>query len=597
MGIFSRLLDAGQSAANFMYRDIPLGALKGLGSTVKSVANIGGAVMDKTLGTLSGSTLFEDNKKKLAPGMANIDAALKPEGVGQQLGFAGEQIGEFFLPGGVVGRATSFASKAIKGAGAIGEATKLASVAPRALSFAQRALAVGKKVVPQALSDASTSLQQTGDVKEAAMTGGITAVMGPALHLAGSVAGALAKTVSSGLSGVPVNAIEHAFKNPTKTLAAIDNAVKNGDEAVQAVFQKADDAFSELKAIRSKSYTDGLQRLADETFTTKNGVLYVKKPDAISNGKPIFVPTQLTLGGLKKEATQQLRKFGINFSDRAVDVAESKLPSSFQSSLQEVVDEVYNWKKLTPEGVDTLITRLQNLSKKGENAGERQFNSILGSLTTNLNGYIAKKVPQIGELRTGYATQSKVIDDIRAELFNGKESMTVRKLMSVFNPKQPIYKRVVAELGDSTAKDLMSDIAGSIFSQWTPDGLGKYLTTAAGTAAAMGAPGVLAALPAASPRIVGTVAAAAGKSFPVISGAARAIAPGVSGLLGKIGGAAAGTDDTRQQPTPQQPVAYPKSDALKASQPDKYQQFVDAVVSQGGTEEQAKAYLETQNLP
>jgi len=166
-----------------MYRDVPIGALKGLGSTVKSVANIGGAVMDKALGTLSGSTLFEDNKKKLAPGMANIDAALKPEGVGQQLGFAGEQIGEFFLPGGVVGRATSFASKALKGAGAVGEATKLASVAPRALSFAQRALAVGKKAVPQALSDASTSLQQTGDAKEAAMTGGVSAVLGASAPL------------------------------------------------------------------------------------------------------------------------------------------------------------------------------------------------------------------------------------------------------------------------------------------------------------------------------------------------------------------------------------------------------------------------------
>ena len=518
MGIFSRISSAINSTNKFLYQDVPLGIAKGIGSTIESVGSMGANALDKTLGTLSGSTMFDANKKKLEPGASNVQNALKPNGFGQKLGFAGEQIGEFFVPGGVAGKTASFASKGLKTAEAANAVSKIATTAPKAMTFAERALALGKKVLPQALSDASTSLQQTGDAKEAAMTGGVSSILG--------VSAPLVKWMGKKISAQSSRVINSLVKPVSKEFEFGRNA------GAGVVREKVTGATREsfYKNLFAKRQELGAK--IGKELSNVNGVT-VDASEAVTVFDDLI--KKANKGGKKNAALVERLK---NERDALTGIFSEATGERIGSRSL----------KLTPEKARELKTMIGDDMQWTGQAFDNQINQAKAAAYRKLNDLIEVAVPGIKKLNARYS-----------DIFSAERAM----------------KRTMDIVERQNLTSLPSTVLAS-----------QGLTGLAGAA--------LRSTLGSTPVKTGIIAPgvnALGKMVQKVP----ALNPAVSGLVGKVGGAVVGTD-TPQLQAPSV-MNYPKSDALMNSQPDKYKQFIESVVANGGTEEQAKAFIETQNLP
>jgi hypothetical protein len=483
------------------------GAGKGALSTLNTISGLG----QKALGAIT-------------PGQQDVASVnrnlVTPSNMAQKIGFGAEQVGEFFIPGGAVNKATKAVEAGI-------DTLKAGKVAG--------ALKLGAKSAIGAAEAAGVTALQGGDkdeVKNAAKFGAAFPIATKVIGKLGSAAKETAKFISSSLSGVPKDAIEYALKNPKQVQSAINRAVtEGGDMAAQRISQNALDALDKLKEARRLNYKGGLSKLEKEATYTKNGQLYVKRVLSESEAKglkgyvpgtPVGVPTNLSTNGVKKVATTTLKDFGINAKGRMIDWSEAAIDDTHAHKLQKLVNRIYDWSNTTPTGLNNLRQIIDSYTIGGINLGssEKKFNAIIGALRTNLSEYVGKRVPQVAEMTAKYKAESEVIDAIRQQLKLGSSdpNTALRKLINVFNPKSKVYRPIVEQLGDKAGVDLMSDIAGLTMAQWTPEGLGKYMTSLIGGAQfglGLANPASFATIPAtavaSSPRVVGKAATTLGK--------------------------------------------------------------------------------------
>lgn len=485
------------------------GVIKGAANTVNTISKLGQKALQKVTGM--------DN-----PTASLNEDAVTPHGTAEKIGFGAEQVAEFFVPAGATAKATKAAEVGI-------DAIKAGKVAKAALKLGARA-AIG------ATEAAGVTALQGGskeEVKNAAIFGGVFPIATKAIAKLGSAAKETAKFISSSLSGVPKDAIEYALKNPQKVQAAISRAVSEGGEmASQRISKNALDALDQLKEARSLNFKSGLSKLEKEATYMKNGQLYVKRVLTEAEAKAtkgyvpgtvIGVPTSLSTKGVKQVATTTLKEFDINAKGRLLDWSEAAIDDTHAHKLQKLINRIYDWTNTTPSGLNNLRQVIDSYKVGGINLGssEKKFNAIIGALRTNLSEYVGKRVPQVAEMNSKYAAESEVINNIRSQLKLGSNdpNTALRKLINVFNPKSKVYRPIVEQLGDEAGVDLMSDIAGLTMSQWTPEGLGKYITTLVGGAQfgiGLASPASIATIPitaaAASPRLVGKTAITIGKA-------------------------------------------------------------------------------------
>lgn len=436
---------------------------------------------------------------------------LTPQNKEQEQGAFVENIAEFMVPNPYsVAKIPAAANKAVK----------LAKKAP----FIERALNVGEKVLSSGLEQGARGSIQAGsseNLETDFALGASVPLAGKALKVGGSVATNVAKTISSKLSGVPSTAIEEAFRNPTAVQGAIRKMSVDPDLGPKKIMEVAEQSFDDLLKNRSQNYRQGLEKIEKETMQTKAGQWYVKKFDNELQ-KELFVPVDFTLKGVKDVATRTLKEFGAEAKGKIINLDDVPLPNSHKNDLREVVDKIYGWQKFSPLGMDDLRENLDVFYKPKINpsSADNKFNAILTKVKQNLSSYVNDRVPQIGEMNKAYAIESDTLKLLKQELSLGKDKpgVVTRKLMNIFNPKSTPYREAIENLGESRAAELRADIAGSLLSRWTPEGLGAYLTTgiatAGGTAAILNPstiPGLLVSAAAASPRLVGEVVTKAGK--------------------------------------------------------------------------------------
>lgn len=561
MGIFKSLskiaeagLEAGAGAVKSL-TDVPREFAQ-LGSNIGSAAS---DALDKARGVeRTGSSATSRALKK---GVTGADFT-RPTNTAQKVGFAAGQIAQLATP---VGSA--------KGAQVGGRIAKAVGGSEKVVNFASKLGGLSLNSLVQG----GIATVQSGSPKEGAIVAGTNMAATPILFGAGKIASGIAKTASSALSGVPKQAFEKAFRDPNAVRKAISFAADAGDDAIPQIYQRTLGALDELDALKSATYQSNLAEVASS------------KVD------------DLSVEGAQEAFTDTLGKFRIGYKKGLVDTSSSKLPKGYQNAVQDIADEINDWTDTSPVGMDTLITRLKNLRKVGETTGDRQFNSILGSVTDDISEYVVKKVPEVGKLRSDYAKQSELTDLIRTELLNGKDSTSVKKLANIFSPNNSIYRKVINELGEKTGNDFLADIAGVILSKGTPDGLGKYMSTvvtsslsAQGIAAltpGIGQAAAVAAIPVvgvgASPRAAGEVAMAAGRLAPAAAPAAR----GLAGFIGKTIDALTGRNksggDTQQETQTSQPIQSPE-----AVYPQ-YQSQIQRAREQGISDEEIMLYLQS----
>lgn len=110
--------------------NLKVGALKGIGSTALSLGKIGASAMGSVLNAATGTELYKPSKTS----DEIIKSALEPKNIEETIGYGAENMLEFFIPQGAVGKIAKGTEVLAKTLGLSGKAAKAASVAAGLMS-------------------------------------------------------------------------------------------------------------------------------------------------------------------------------------------------------------------------------------------------------------------------------------------------------------------------------------------------------------------------------------------------------------------------------------------------------------------------------
>lgn len=184
--VIDKLIGIGK---DYNYGQIGIGTLKGTVSTIlgtrelleRTASYVGGGGF-KTLAEQTGTTDY----------LAKIKESIKPTTGGQKIGFYGEQLGEFFVPGGASTKAEKFITS-----------SKILSQSPKAKSL----IGLGTKALTEAgLFGGQTAIQQgtiNEETKQATILGGTFPIVGKTF----SFLNRAAQPVKQGFSSKLINSL------------------------------------------------------------------------------------------------------------------------------------------------------------------------------------------------------------------------------------------------------------------------------------------------------------------------------------------------------------------------------------------------------
>lgn len=337
--------------------------------------------------------------------------------------------------------------------------------------------------------------------EQVALGAGISAAV-PALGALTRGGKALVRGVIGETTGAGGQSIANAYQAGLKggdASKAFTEAMRGGNWENAVTEAKA--ALGNLRADRAKAYTSGMVDIS------KDATVLDFKPidDALASSVKVFK--------------------GQNISTKTGEVR------------QEISDAVAKWRSLdpaeyhTPEGMDALKQQI------GEIKDSLPFNTpsrtYAEGVYNSIRSTIAKQAPAYDKVMKDYSEASDEIASIEKELSLGKKvnpNTALRKLQSVLrdNANTSWGKRasMADRLSEAGAPNLLSSLSGQALSTPIPRGLAKFADAGIiGSAALAGNPMSLAALPFASPRLMGEVAHGLGAANRNIRNAANYLPP------------------------------------------------------------------------
>lgn len=282
---------------------------------------------------------------------------------------------------------------------------------------------------------------------------------------------------------------------------AFTSSLRNGTANWDEVVTEAKGALSNLKAERGKAYRAGMVDISQD----KSVLDFTPVDEAITGASTVK-----------------------NFKGR-------DLSKSTAEVRKEIADTVAEWKALdpaeyhTPEGFDAMKQELKDILDKQDPSKPAYV--VAKTAYDAVRNTIAKQAPAYDKVMRKYAEASDEIAKIEKELsLNPKANpnTALRKLQSVLrdnaNTSWGNRAGMADRLAEAGAPNLLSSLSGQALSTSIPRGLAKFADGAAiGGAALAGNPMSLAALPFASPRLMGEAAYGLG-----------AFNRGATGLLGRM---------------------------------------------------------------
>ena len=283
----------------------------------------------------------------------------------------------------------------------------------------------------------------------------------------------------------------------------------SGREAVKSIYQAGKEGGDVLEqttqALRGKmSAEEVLQNTQKAVGDLRNQrqTEYLGQFNKIVKDVSKILPFDEIAETLKK----QLDSYKIKIENGELDFRQSTLGDrAAQNTVREIYNDIYNWKDLTPEGLDTLKRRLDSYYSPSSDA--RAFavavkSSVRDVLKNNISGY--------EKMTKGYEEATQVLKEAQSAV--GSPRMTqeaaLRRIRSIFRDTQKERLSTVGKLEQKTGKAVKGQIAGLIMNPKLPEGLQKFGTEAAALGLATGhiglplTPGLLAT----SPRVVAETA-------------------------------------------------------------------------------------------
>jgi hypothetical protein len=214
-------------------------------------------------------------------------------------------------------------------------------------------------------------------------------------------------------------------------------------------------------------------------------------------------------------------------------------------TVDEIADLVGQWKALdpaefhTPEGLDALkqaisdIRDTTQLGTAGRKAADTAYNAVKGE--------IVKQAPTYAKVMKDYSEATELVKEIERSLVGNQKTAAdtaMRKLQSLMrnNVNTNYGNRLdLARQLEEKGAEILPAVAGQAMSSWTPRGLQAATSGGALFAAVPTGGASLAALPFASPRLVGEAAYGLGAMNRGVGNAAAAGTNKIAALLGKTG--------------------------------------------------------------
>lgn len=409
--------------------------------------------------------------------------------------------------------------------------------APETGTLAKSALQFGGLAATQAGGSALAEGKDLGTAaKDAAISGTIGAATGGVFNLLGKGIAKAAPSIGSFTSGVPKAALEQTALNPSAAREGLNKPVEEiRDQAVQSLQTLHNDL--------GKEFADGLKDITDTTGQTKAGVAYdqtgfLKSANAMR--------TRLT--DYSRDFAREF-KLGTAASPDGIQINFDKSPITKpgeQRAVQDTFKTISTWDDFSAKGLQDLAERVGSLRNFESGAKTESstivskiYNKITGAGGQSDHGLISKYYPQLASLRTNYAQNRKVLDEIGNVLGADKTKpvavqSSVSRLSNLFKEDKDAYLNAVRELGNRSGVDFLSLLAGTEAKKVLPGfvrGLGGGGSVAIG--ASVLNPYLLLLAPLFSPRAVGAIARNAGSvgdlAAPLIRSASTQAIPQIVG--------------------------------------------------------------------
>jgi hypothetical protein len=353
-----------------------------------------------------------------------------------------------------------------------------------------------------AASAAATSNSSDAPLRQQVELGAAGGAALPALGLVKNGATALLPHLLGGSTGAGAEAVRGAYQ-AGKAGGAAGTAFTDsmrGATPWESVVADAKDALANMRAQRNAQYRSGMQDIS--------------KDATVLDFKPV------------DDALAQ--------ANNVKTYKGQDLSSSTAAVRQEITDAINNWKGLdpaeyhTPEGFDALKQQL------GDIRDALPFNTpqrvVADQVYNSVRKTIADQAPTYSKVMQDYSTASDQISNIQRELSlgsKGNPGTALRKLQSVMrnnaNTSWGARADMAGKLSDAGAPTLLPQLAGQSMNAVLPRGLARVVDGGLAGAGAMLHPGALAALPLASPRLVGEAAYGLGAVNRGATGLARKV--------------------------------------------------------------------------
>ena len=360
----------------------------------------------------------------------------------------------------------------------------------------------------------SAGMVNQNDFGEGAMYGG---ALPGAIKVAKSTGGALKNGATGAIkhalgmtTGTGGNSVATAYKSGLEGgTSFLDNM--RGDVPMTDVLDSAKSALGKMRLDRSAQY--------------KAGMAGVSADKSVIDFAPI------------DKAVASIRSMG-NYKGQVINKNAS-------GTVDEISDLVSQWKGLdpaefhTPEGLDALKQAISDVrdttqfNTAARKAADTAYNAVKNEITA--------QAPTYSKVMKDYSQASETLSEVERALSLGNKAAadtSMRKLQSLMrnNVNTNFGNRLdLAKTLEQNGADILPAVAGQSMSSWTPRGLAGLagLGTGASALATLN-PGILAALPFSSPRLMGEAAyglGSAGRGLLDVGGKAG---QQVSGLLGRM---------------------------------------------------------------
>ena len=305
-----------------------------------------------------------------------------------------------------------------------------------------------------------------------------------------------------------VQAIAKSVPAVTKAILGTTSGV--GDEPISQAFQagkrggKAGESFK--ASMRGDSNMMDVLDTAKQDLAAMNAA---KTAEYRSNMRAITADKSV----LKFDGVDEAIKDALNTVSYKGQVKNAK----GAEVLSKMSDEIGKWKSLppeefhTPEGLDALKQSIGGMLESIPYE-EKTARMVAGKIYNSIKNEITKQAPVYSKTMSKYSEASDTIREIERSLSLGQKASAdtaMRKLQSLMrNNVATNYGerlRLAQELEKVGGGEIMPALAGQAMSEFAPRGLARI----GGGLAAGGAvlnPATLAALPLASPRLIGEAA-------------------------------------------------------------------------------------------